>query len=250
MPEPEINDDAEKPKWQDISYDECMNGTFDMGAIDHQIVGGKKIHKQSELIKEFMKVLSLAHSCVAEYFQGKIFYNGISPDEVALVEFAASMGFECTLSNDTEVQVKFPEAQIDGKTVTDKRKEVKFEVIKRMNFTSDRKRMSILVRDPTDDNAYKLFIKGADSVVQERLINSDELPKETEEFLNKASLQGLRTLLLGVKVVDKESVDLFLEECDEAARDLKQKDKKLEEIYSRFETDFTLLGGTAVEDRL
>lgn len=191
-----------------------------------------------------MKVLSIAHSCVAERFDGKIFYNGISPDEVALVEYAASMGFECALSNDTEVRVKFPNVAVGGKVLT----EESFEVIKRMNFTSDRKRMSILVRDPTD-GTMKLFIKGADSVIQERLANI-ELNKETDEFLQKASLQGLRTLLLAVRVVDEVSVNLFLEECDEAARDLKNKDKKLEEVYSDFEREFTLLGATAVEDRL
>ena len=39
-----------------------------------------------------MKVLSLAHMCVPEFYNdGKEkFYNGPSPDEVALVEFAAS----------------------------------------------------------------------------------------------------------------------------------------------------------------
>jgi len=39
-----------------------------------------------------MKVLSLAHMCVPEFYNdGKEkFYNGPSPDEVALVEFAAN----------------------------------------------------------------------------------------------------------------------------------------------------------------
>ena len=43
-----------------------------------------------------------------------------------------------------------------------------FQVKRRMHFTSDRKRMSILVKDPTTDN-FKLFIKGADSTIEERL---------------------------------------------------------------------------------
>ena len=58
-----------------------------------------------------MKILSLAHMCVAETFtdkKGKIqkFYNGPSPDEVALVEFASSMNFDCTSSTDNEVKMK------------------------------------------------------------------------------------------------------------------------------------------------
>lgn len=37
-----------------------------------------------------------------------------------------------------------------------------------MDFTSDRKRMSILVRDPRDEK-FKLYTKGADSEIKKRL---------------------------------------------------------------------------------
>jgi hypothetical protein len=52
------------------------------------------IGTQKKLVYEFMKVLSLAHMCVVENFMTKEgtkqkFYNGPSPDEVALVEYAS-----------------------------------------------------------------------------------------------------------------------------------------------------------------
>ena len=108
IPKDKVQERNDKPKWHDPSYDERMNGTVDPSAIGHEIFGGKPIQKQSDLIKEFMKVLSIAHSCVAETVDGKICYNGISPDDVALVEFAASIGFVCTLSDDKVVKVKTP----------------------------------------------------------------------------------------------------------------------------------------------
>ena len=37
-----------------------------------------------------------------------------------------------------------------------------------MEFNSDRKRMSIIVRDPVD-NHIKMFTKGADSIIKARL---------------------------------------------------------------------------------
>ena len=37
-----------------------------------------------------------------------------------------------------------------------------------MEFNSDRKRMSILVKD-LEDGYYKLYVKGADSIIKERL---------------------------------------------------------------------------------
>lgn len=55
-----------------------------------------------------MKILSLSHMCdVEKLTDNSLFYNGPSPDEVALVEFAQKMGFECTLSTDDEVSLKF-----------------------------------------------------------------------------------------------------------------------------------------------
>lgn len=90
--------------------------------------------------------------------------------------------------------------------------------------------MSILVQDQVDGE-YKLYIKGADSIIQDRLVDK-ELPQETQEFLKTASTQGLRTLLLGMKVVDEDEVREFQEDCDEAARDLENKDVLLELAYN------------------
>lgn len=43
-----------------------------------------------------------------------------------------------------------------------------YEVFRRMEFNSDRKRMSIIVRDPLD-GYIKVFTKGADSIIKDRL---------------------------------------------------------------------------------
>ncbi len=37
-----------------------------------------------------------------------------------------------------------------------------------MEFNSDRKRMSVLLKDPKDGN-YKMYTKGADSIIKDRL---------------------------------------------------------------------------------
>ena len=43
-----------------------------------------------------------------------------------------------------------------------------FSILCRMEFTTDRRRMSVLVKDPRD-NLLKLYVKGADDVIRERL---------------------------------------------------------------------------------
>lgn len=92
------------------------------------------------------------------------------------------------------------------------KRDIEFEVFRRMEFNSDRKRMSIIVRDP-DDGHYKLYCKGADSIIKERLeaeqINA-ELMETVDDFLTKASTKGFRTLLMAMRVLEKKEVDGFL----------------------------------------
>lgn len=73
--------------------------------INKEVVSSDKsqtltLPTQKDMVTEFMKILGLAHMCVAEKFTDKDgntnkFFNGPSPDEVALVEFASTMKFDC-----------------------------------------------------------------------------------------------------------------------------------------------------------
>jgi magnesium-transporting ATPase (P-type) len=75
---------------------------------------------------------------------------------VALVEYASCMGFDCLKSEKDFIQMAHENL------VTD------YEVYRKMDFNSDRKRMSVLLKDPMDGQ-YKLLIKGADSIIKSRL---------------------------------------------------------------------------------
>ena len=55
---------------------------------------------------------------------------------------------------------------------------------------------------------------------------------------------------MAMKVVDESEMLEFLAQVDKASKQLKGKEKLLEELYDKFERDLTLIGGTAVEDRL
>ena len=48
-----------------------------------------------------------------------------------------------------------------------------------MEFNSDRKRMSVLIKDPTDGKI-RLLIKGADSIIKDRLDYS-QYPDEMQQ---------------------------------------------------------------------
>ena len=149
-----------------------------------------------------------------------------------------------------ETQDKFIHMQFNRywKEVQD----IKYPVYRRMEFNSDRKRMSILLRDP-QDGRLKLYIKGADSIILDRLDRNQinrEVMKDTEDFLYKASVKGLRTLLMGMKIVEENDFKIFMEQVAIAESNVMQRDKLLATIYDNFEKDIVLLGATAVEDRL
>ncbi len=95
-----------------------------------------------------------------------------------------------------------------------------------MEFNSDRKRMSILLKDPKD-GLIKLYCKGADSIIKSRL-DPKQIDKnllgETEEFLHKASLKGLRTLLMAMKVIDQSEYNALAAEIAEAEKDVLKRD--------------------------
>ena len=75
------------------------------------------------------------------------------------------MNFECIESTDEIIKMQMSlDFQNDGNS----QKIYNFDVLRKMEFNSDRKRMSVLLKDPIDGKL-KLFIKGADSIIKERL---------------------------------------------------------------------------------
>ena len=99
---------------------------------------------------------------------------------------------------------------------------------------------------------YKLYCKGADNVIASRLAigTCQKTLQKTEEFIDGASKVGLRTLMVAMKVVTQKEVDQFLAACRQAEGDLESREEALQEVYSEFEAGLTLLGATAVEDKL
>ncbi len=73
-----------------------------------------------------------------------------------------------------------------------------------LDFTSDRKRMSAIVRAP--NGKIKLYTKGADSVIYDQLSeeSSGQFADVTETQLSQFASEGLRTLCCAVVDIDEE----------------------------------------------
>jgi phospholipid-translocating ATPase len=72
----------------------------------------------------------------------------------------------------------------------------------------------------------------------------------TNDFLQKASVRGYRTLLMAMRVLEESEVNKFVADCAQAELDLKNREKILDKIFNDIEQELFLIGGTVVEDRL
>lgn len=144
--------------------------------------------------------------------------QGPSPDEVALVECARAVGFEYVSRSASETTLS-----IFGRTVT-------YETLYVMEFSSERQRMSVIVRCP--NGAIKLFCKGADVMMLKRLNGATpkDLLARVHDNLHFFSTKGLRTLIIGTRTIDSAWFDAWSDRYESAQGNL--------------------IGGTEVADRV
>jgi len=143
----------------------------------------------------FFSCIALCHSALTSVdpTTKKITYKAQSPDEAALVQAAADVGF-VFLGRDREV-LRIQTPFEPGETQ-------EWELLNMLDFTSARKRMSVIVRRIDDDDKIVLFTKGADNVIFERLApGKQDLRNITEGHLEDFANDGLRTLCLAYKII-------------------------------------------------
>ena len=124
-------------------------------------------HENYNNIMAMIEVLGVCHTVIAEPKTDKngkqyISYNASSPDELALVNGARSLGFA------------FRERDEEGDIVidfeppgTNKAEVLKYKLLNLIEFDSARKRMTVVVR--LTNGKIIVLCKGADSIIEKRL---------------------------------------------------------------------------------
>nr|XP_031846306.1 probable phospholipid-transporting ATPase IF isoform X1 [Nomia melanderi]XP_031846314.1 probable phospholipid-transporting ATPase IF isoform X1 [Nomia melanderi] len=162
-------------------------------------------------------------------------YQAASADEKALVEASARCGiiFQNSTNDVIEIKVK------DNTMI--------FQKMEILEFTSERKRMSVIVKDDNDD--YLLYCKGADSAILP-LIVSGKI-NETIAHVADFSMRGLRILVIAYKKMNRTEYEKLIEKVEIARQVIGiERETYTEKAYNQLESGLTLLGVTAVEDRL
>ncbi|NWV25828.1 AT8B3 ATPase, partial [Origma solitaria] len=188
------------------------------------------------VLREFLRLLALCHTVMVEDRGDQLVYQAASPDEEALVLAARSLGYVFLARTQDSITVREL-----GTTRT-------YEVLAMLDFNSDRKRMSVLVRDP--QGTIRLYTKGADTVILERLRRRGPNESLTERALDRFAEETLRTLCVASREVSEAEFRAWSRRHGEAAVLLQDRARELDRLYEELEQNLQLLGATAIEDKL
>ena len=128
---------------------------------------------------DYILAMALCHTCLPERRDGKIEFQASSPDELALVNAAQELGYSLIQRTSRSITLQLSQPESQGEQMT-------FEILDVIEFSSTRKRMSIIVRYP--DGRIAVICKGADSAILPRLKMSSLAQQKANEVRQSAEV--------------------------------------------------------------
>jgi phospholipid-translocating ATPase len=157
-----VQDEGQEPKWKSTARPRMSQRelpTWDM----LRYIQRRPHTPFSKKARMFLLTLALCHTCLPEVREdGHTEFMASSPDELALVQAAQDMGFLVMNRDVHTITLKIMPFGTEGDPVLET-----YDILDVIEFSSKRKRMSIVVRFP--NRKVCIICKGADSIVLERL---------------------------------------------------------------------------------
>ncbi|KAG6758675.1 hypothetical protein POTOM_039034 [Populus tomentosa] len=216
--------------------------------VDPQLLELSRSGRDTEEVKhvhDFFLALAACNTIVPLIVDDKsdptaklMVYQGESPDEQALAYAAAAYGFMLIERTSGHIII-----DIHGERQ-------RFNVFGLHEFDSDRKRMSVILGFP--DSTVKVFVKGADTSmfsVIDRSLNK-KVVRATEGHLHTYSTRGLRTLVIGMRDLSDSEFEDWHFSFEAASTAVVGRAALLHKVASNVEGNLTILGASAIEDKL
>ncbi|XP_064640226.1 probable phospholipid-transporting ATPase IIB isoform X2 [Lineus longissimus] len=201
-------------------------------------------------VVEAVKALALCHNVTPVYedvedsanseteadqqIKQEVTYQASSPDEVALVAWCESVNLTLIKRDLTNMWLRSPTGT-----------ELHYQILQIFPFTSERKRMGIIVREmSTGDITF--FMKGADVVMVPVVQYNDWL----EEECGNMAREGLRTLVVAKRPLTEDQYQDFENRYHQAKLAIQERSSKVAQVIEGLEMDMELLCLTGVEDKL
>ncbi|CAJ0585807.1 unnamed protein product, partial [Mesorhabditis spiculigera] len=192
-------------------------------------------HSFSAKLQTAVEAIALCHNVTPIFEHGRTSYQAASPDEVALVKWTEQVGVRLYTRDLQTIRLQLQ----DGT-------ERLYHILHLFPFTSETKRMGIIIRDDTTDEI-TLYMKGADTVMAEMVQYNDWL----EEECSNMAREGLRTLVVAKKVLSLAEYEAFDKAYHQAKMTVSDRTENMGNVVNRMlEKDLQLLCLTGVEDRL
>lgn len=163
-------------------------------------------------------------------------YYASSPDHKALIEAAREFG--CTLTKRSHDSVELRVRQ----------QLLRYRVLCDFEFSSDRKRTSVVVRDSSEQIV--LYTMGADDVILPRCNAVGQTLEVTKKHSDSFASQGLRSLFVAMRKIESDEFEAWYPSYAKAYEALGSKEELMEKAEATILNRLTLLGCTAVEDML
>ena len=210
-------------------------GIYDFGQLKENL----RTHESRDAMHNFLALLSTCHTVIPEKKgdSSEIKYQAASPDEGALVDGAVSLGYRFVARKPRSVTI-----EVDGQLF-------EYELLCVLEFNSTRKRMSTIFRCP--DGKVRIYCKGADTVILERLSADNPIVDVTLQHLEEYATEGLRTLCLAMREIPEGEFREWYQVFEKASTTVGgNRADEVDKAAELIEHDFYLLGATAIEDRL
>ncbi|XP_058547752.1 probable phospholipid-transporting ATPase IIB isoform X10 [Neofelis nebulosa] len=169
-----------------------------------------------------------------DFSDGNRTYQAASPDEVALVRWTESVGLTLVSRDLGSMQLRTPSGQIQT-----------YCILQMFPFTSDSKRMGVIVRDESTAEI-TFYMKGADVAMSSIVQYNDWL----EEECGNMAREGLRTLVVAKRALTEEQYQDFESRYSQAKLSIHDRALKVAAVVESLERQMELLCLTGVEDRL
>jgi phospholipid-translocating ATPase len=131
----------------------------------------------------FLLSIALCHTCLPEEAEdGSIDYQAASPDELALVRAAQELGYIAIERQFDSITIKTYPNGLTSEPLTEI-----YQILEVIEFSSKRKRMSVLIRMP--NGRICIFSKGADTTMIELLKLRDLAKSKAREIERKESVR-------------------------------------------------------------
>ena len=179
---PVVHNSSTRPCWKPAARINTSKTELDTAQL-LQYIRDRPNTQFAWKVRFFVLSIALCHSCYPERNRdGEIEYQAASPDEQALVRAAQDLGYIMVDRQNSAITLKtLPQGHGDEPTFET------YQILDVIEFSSNRKRMSVIVRMP--DDRVCIFCKGADSTLIRLLRLSGLAIAKSVEIEQRASMR-------------------------------------------------------------